>query len=210
MHIKPIDITYDFGEDERLMLSGKIRILTPASTSSPPSLNLRMNQYETKLEPEVETGSSVFGRSSSGYGITSYYPLSLSGRTVQNATSFLVYGPSISQQAFSITSQVFIVPSMTALRGSSIRVTIAIGNTKSCDDLTVLIAAPFAQHGTLAPKMSETSMVMSKTTAVLDGYILCQSPAVLQDIPTGLVRVQALVGEKPVDTLLINGGTAGW
>jgi hypothetical protein len=58
--------------------------------------------------------------------------------------------------------------------------------------------------------MSETSMVMSKATAVLDGYILCQSPAVLQDIPTGLVRVQALVGEKPVDTLLINGGTAGW
>jgi hypothetical protein len=210
MPVKPINITYDFGEDGRLMLSGKIRILTPASTSPPPSLNLRMNQYETKLEPEVETGSSVFGRSSSGYGITSYYPLSLSGRTVRNATSFSVYGPSISQQAFSTTSQVFIVPSMTALRGSSIRVTIAIGNTKSCEDLTVLITAPFAQHGTLAPKMSETGMVMSMATAVLDEYILCQSPAVLQDIPTGLVRVQALVGEKPVDTLLINGGMAGW
>jgi hypothetical protein len=51
---------------------------------------------------------------------------------------------------------------------------------------------------------------MSKTEASLDGYILCQGSSVLQDVPTGLVTVEALVGGKAVDTLLINGGATGW
>jgi hypothetical protein len=210
MPVKPINVTYDFGEDGRLMLSGKIRILTPAGTLPPLSLNLRINQYETRLEPEAETGSSVFGRSSSGYGTTSYFPFSLSGPSIRNTTSFSVYGPSISEQTFQIVSEMFLVPSLTALRSSSINVTIAMANLQSCSDSTVLAAAPFAQPGTLAPRMSEISMSTGEATAVLDGYTLCQSLAVLQDVPTGLVRVQASVGREAVDTLLINGGTAGW
>jgi hypothetical protein len=82
MPVKPVNVTYDFGEDGKLMLSGKIRILTPAGTSPPQSLVLRVNDHETKLESEAETGSSVFGHNSNGYGTTTYFPFSLPGSAV--------------------------------------------------------------------------------------------------------------------------------
>ena len=52
--VKPINVTYDFKEDGKLMLSGKIRILTPAGASPPSSLNIRINQHETEIEPEAD------------------------------------------------------------------------------------------------------------------------------------------------------------
>ncbi|RYN34361.1 hypothetical protein AA0118_g11524 [Alternaria tenuissima] len=208
--VKPINVTYDFKEDGKLMLSGKIRILTPAGASPPSSLNIRINQHETEIEPEAETGSSVFGRSNSIYGTTSYFPFSLSGPTIRDATSFLVYGPGISESTFPITSQAFFVPSLTALEGSSINVTIAITESKSCSDLAVRLAAPFVQHDTLAPKMHETSIAVGKATTVLDDYTLCHGLTVLQDVPTGLVGAEALIGGEVLDTLMVNGGMAGW
>jgi hypothetical protein len=208
--VKPVNVTYDFGEDGRLMLSGKIRILTPAGGVPPLSLNLRMNQYETRLEPEAETGSSVFGRSSSGYGITSYFPFSLSGPTTRNGTSFSVYGPDVPEEVFRLTGRVFVVPSLTAVRGASINVTIARNDLESCDGIAVRLVAPFKQHGTLAPITSKTNMTVAQATAVLDEYTLCQGLVDLQDVPTGLVTIEAYMGGRVVDTLLINGGMAGW
>lgn len=152
----------------------------------------------------------MFGRSNSIYGTTSYFPFSLSGPTIRDATSFLVYGPGISESTFPITSQAFFVPSLTALEGSSINVTIAITESKSCSDLAVRLAAPFVQHDTLAPKMHETSIAVGKATAVLDDYTLCHGLTVLQDVPTGLVGAEALIGGEVLDTLMVNGGMAGW
>ncbi|KAI4645777.1 hypothetical protein J4E93_005355 [Alternaria ventricosa] len=93
MPVKPFNTTFDFGQDGKLMLSGKVRILTPAGSSPPQSLTLRMSDHEMQLEPEIETGSSVFGRSGGEYGTTTYFPFSLSGPAIRNATSFSVQAP---------------------------------------------------------------------------------------------------------------------
>ncbi|KAI4705879.1 hypothetical protein J4E81_000764 [Alternaria sp. BMP 2799] len=73
MQVKPVNVTYDFSKDGKLTLSGKIRILTPAGSSSPRSLTLRVSDDETELEAEAETGSSVFGRSDGEYGTTTLF-----------------------------------------------------------------------------------------------------------------------------------------
>jgi hypothetical protein len=210
MPIKPVNVTYDFGDDGTLMLSGKIRILTPAGSLPPSSLHLLINHHETDLEPESETGSSVFGRSSSEYGITTYFPFSVSGPAIQNATSFSVLAPGIPEQSFRIDSQGFVVPSLTHMSGTSLNVTIALFNETSCEELTVHVAAPIPQRGTLAPKMSETTMVVSEATLSLKGYTFCQGRAVLQDVPTGLISVKTWTKWDLVDLFFINGGQAGW
>jgi hypothetical protein len=45
---------------------------------------------------------------------------------------------------------------------------------------------------------------------VLDDYTLCHGLTVLQDVPTGLVGAEALIGGEVLDTLMVNGGMAGW
>ncbi|KAI4652667.1 uncharacterized protein J4E79_008974 [Alternaria viburni] len=203
MPVKPFNVTYDFSEDGKLMLSGKIRMLTPAGSSPPQSLTLRVSDNATELEPETETGSSVFGRSGGEYGTTTYFPFSLSGPAIQNATSFAIQAPEAPEQTFRIDSQTFVVPSLTDLSGTALNATIALCTRfTSCEDLTVHIAAPLEQHGTLAPKINGMNLVVSKATK--------KKRVILQDVPTGLVTVEALLDGKVVDTLLVNGGQAGW
>ena len=211
MPVKPLNVTYDFRDDGKLMLSGKIRILTPAGSSTPRSLTLRVSDNETELESEAETGSSAFGRSGSEYGITTYFPFSLSGPAIQNATSFSVQAPNVPEQTFRIDSQAFVVPSLTVLSGTALNATIALcSKFTSCEDLTVHIAAPLEQHGTLAPKINGMDLVVSKATKKKRVCTLCRGQVILQDVPTGLVTVEALLDGKVVDTLLVNGGQAGW
>jgi len=211
MPVKPVNVTYDFSENGKLMLSGKIRILTPAGSSTPRSLTLRVSDDETELEPEAETGSSVFGRSGGKYGTTTYFPFSLAEPAVHNATSFSVQAPGVPEQTFRIDSQAFVVPSLTVLSGTAFNTTIALCTRfRSCEDLTVRISAPQTQHGTLAPKMNGMDMVVSKAMEEKRVCTLCRGQAVLQDVPTGLVTIEALLDGKVVDTLLVNGGQAGW
>ncbi|KAI4938131.1 hypothetical protein J4E85_000570 [Alternaria conjuncta] len=210
MPVKPVNVTYDFSGDGKLMLSGKIRILTPAGSSPPQSLTLRMSDDETELEPEVEIGSSVFGRSGGEYGTTTYFPFSLSGPAIQNATSFSVQAPESREQAFQTHSQVFVVPSLTVLSGTALNVTVADCQKSSCEDLTIRISAPITQRGTLAPKMSEMDMVLSGVKQERRVCTMCEGQVVLPDVPTGLVTIEAFMEGKLVDTLLIDGGQAGW
>jgi len=211
MPVKPVNVTYDFSEDGKLMLSGKIRILTPAGSSSPRSLTLRVSDDETELKPEAETGSSVFGRSGDKYGTTTYFPFSLSGPAIQNATSFSVQAPNVLEQTFRIDSQVFVVLSLTDLSGTALNATIALCTSfRSCEDLTVRISAPQTQHGTLAPKMNGMDMIVSKAIDEMKVCSLCRGQVILQDVPTGLLTVEALLDGKVVDTFLVNGGQAGW
>ena len=211
MSVKPVNVTYDFDADGKLVLGGRIRVLTAAGDGSPSSLQLYVSDddADTDLTAEAETGQSVFGRGSGGYGISMYFPFSLSGPSIRNATSFSVSGAGV-QQKFSISSQAFVVPSLTVLEGNLVNVTVAISLSNSCDDLTVRITAPFTQPGTLAPKMSEKHISVSAGTKEADGYKLCATSDVLDKMPTGLLTVKALIGETIVDTLLVDGGMAGW
>ncbi|KAI4949473.1 hypothetical protein J4E91_005212 [Alternaria rosae] len=210
MPVKPFNTTFDFGQDGKLTLSGKIRILTPAGSSPPRSLTLRINHHETELVPEAEIGSSVFGRSGGEYGTTTYFPFSLSEYAIQNATSFSVQVPGALEQTFRIDSQAFVVPSLTSMSGTALNVTLSDCKKRSCEDLTILISAPITQRGTLAPKMSEMNVVLSQAKQERRLCTLCEGQIVLPDVPTGLVTIEAFMEGKLVDTLLVNGGQAGW
>ena len=204
--VKPVNVTYEFGADGKLVLSGRFRVLNAVGEERPGSLKLRVGDDDddagTEISAEAETGQSVFG-------VTTYFPFSLSGASIRNATSFSLSGAGI-QHEFHISSQRFVVPSLTALEGKSVNVTVAIPALDSCDDLTVRIAAPFTQPGTLAPKMDERQVSMSSATEEDNGYRLCVGTEILEKLPTGLLIVEALVGETIVDALLVDGGMAGW
>ncbi|CAE7187138.1 heme peroxidase protein [Pyrenophora teres f. teres] len=211
MAVKPVNVTFDFDGEGKLVLSGRMRVLTAAGEERPRSLQLHLSDDEDGLEiaAEVETGQSVFGRGSGGYGVTTYFPFSVSGASTRNVTSFSVSGSGV-QQTFPISSQSFVVPSLTSLERTSLNVTVAISASSSCDDLTVHIAAPFPQLGTLAPKMREDHISMSAAEKEFDGYKLCMGTELLDKSPTGLLIVEALIRETIVDSLLVNGGMAGW
>lgn len=210
MPVKPFNTTFDFGQDGKLTLSGKIRILTPAGSSPPRSLTLLINHHETELVPEAKMGSSVFGRSGGEYGTTTYFPFSLSEYAIQNATSFSVQVPGALEQTFRIDSQAFVVPSLTSMSGTALNVTLSECKKRSCEDLTILISAPITQRGTLAPKMSEMNVVLSEAKQERRVCTLCEGQIVLPDVSTGLVTIEAFMEGKLVDTLLVNGGQAGW
>ncbi|EMD90967.1 hypothetical protein COCC4DRAFT_194578 [Bipolaris maydis ATCC 48331] len=210
--VKPINVTYDYSRvDGKLVLSGKIRVLTAAGHQGLNALTLGMGQDGTDiaLVAEAETGQSVFGRGAAGYGTTTYFPFSVSGPSIRNATSFSVSGAGI-QQEFWISSQIFVVQSLTALDGKAVNAVVAVSAPSSCEDIHVRIAAPFTQPGTLAPKVTEKDIGVSALPETLDGYMLCSGNLILDDVPTGLLTIKALQGGTLVDTLLVDGGKAGW
>jgi hypothetical protein len=201
--VKPINVTYDFAADGELIMSGKIRMLTTSDAAPPTSLTLRTSGHDTELVPEPETGSSVFGR-------TIYFPFSLSGPSIRNASSFSVSSSTISEHVFQYDSQTFIVPSLTSFKANVINSTVAISKLNDCQKFKLSISAPLTQQGTLAPKLSETFVELKGATGSGKDYRVCSAVGVLHGVPTGLVTVKLLVGENVVDTLLINGGNAGW
>jgi hypothetical protein len=201
--VKPINVTYDFGADGELVLSGKIRILTTSDTTPPISLTLHISGHDTELIPEAETGTSVFGR-------TTYFQFSLSGPIVRNATFFSVSGSTIPEHVFQYDSRTFIVPSLTSLKGNTVNTTIGISGHDDCQKFKLSISAPLTQQGTLAPKIHEMSLELEEAESSGNDHRVCTTVGTLDDVPTGLVTVKVLDGEKVVDTLLINGGNAGW
>ena len=206
MPVKPINITYDFDTDGRLMLSGKFRILTAADAAPPTSLTLRISNHEEELTAEAETGTSVVGRTNKDHSITRYYSFSLTGPILANATSF-----SVADHVFQYSSRLFIIPSLTALEDSTITATVAVPPSQACEDLTLKISVPFTQQGTLAPKISEMVVELKGVTGSgNDEYRFCRGVGVLGGIPTGLITVKALLGAEVADTLMVNGGAAGW
>jgi hypothetical protein len=208
--VKPINVTFDFDADGRLKLSGNVRVLTSAGDSPLESLTLGVSNQDVVLAPETSYGSSVFGRAGSSYGRSTYFPFSTSGSGFRNATSFSLRAPGISTQSFTMSSQLFVVPSLTTLSDTAINVTVAITAPRLCGDLTVQIAAPFPQRGTLAPMIRNTELAVSELSGRVDGYTVCHGQLALGGAPTGLITIKALVAGDVVDTLLLNGGGAGW
>jgi hypothetical protein len=210
MPIKPINVTFDFDGDGNLKLSGKIRILSSASEMPPSSLNLKISDEEIELVPEPATGSSVFGRADNRYGGTNYFPFETVGVHLRNATSFAVRASATATQTFPISSYTFIIPILTTLSGSTVNISIAIKPSRSCEEFAVEVAAPFAQAGTLAPKIRKDTISLGQTENAIDGYDICHEILELNHVPTGLTIVTVAEGGKTIDTLLLNGGSAGW
>jgi hypothetical protein len=208
--IKPINTTFDFDEVGALRLSGKIRVFTIAGARLPSSLSLQISNYSSELVSEPVTGSSVFGRSGNNYGIATYFPFSVSGPGIRTATFFNIQSSALSTQSFPISGDAFIVPSLTTLSSISVTVTVAVLPSHTCRDLSLRIAAPLAQHGTLAPSIKNAELTLIQRPDILDGYILCSGHAVLGGVPTGLVTVEVAVQGRILDTYLVNGGAAGW
>jgi hypothetical protein len=202
--IKPINVTYDFGpKGDDLMLSGKIRILTASDNAPPEYLTLHVNGHDSKLTPEVRTGTSVFGR-------TTYFSFALSGPTIRNATSFTVSDGSISDHVFPFNSWSFIVPGSTSLKGNAINATVAIPKLDECARFGLSISTPMTQQGTLAPRLSEMAIELKAATGGGNDYRLCTAEVILDGMPTGFVTAKLLNEDKVVDTMLLNGGNAGW
>jgi hypothetical protein len=201
--VKPINVTYDFNIDGELIMSGKIRILTTSDAAPPTALTLRISGHDAELVPEAETGTSVSGR-------TSYFPFSLSGPRVRNATYFSVSGSTIAEHVFQYDSRIFIVPSLTSLEGNTVNTTIAVLKLDDCQKFKLSISTPLAQQGTLAPKMNEMFVELKEGEDSGNDYRICTAVGILDGVSTGLVTVKVLDGEKVVDTLLVNGGNAGW
>jgi hypothetical protein len=210
MPIKPINMTFDFDRNGNLKLSGKIRILSSASEAPPSSLNLKISDKEIELVPEPAMGSSVFGRTGNRYGGTTYFHFETVGVHLQNATSFSIRASTTATQIFEISSHTLIVPSLTTLSGSTVNVTIAITPPHSCKEFAVEVAAPFSQTGTLAPRIRKDAISLSEIENEIDGYEFCHGFLELSHIPTGMTIVTVVEGGKIIDTLLLNGGTAGW
>jgi hypothetical protein len=203
MPVKPINVTYDFGPDGDVVLYGMIRILTASDAAPPAHLDLHVYGHNSRLVPEAETGRSVFGT-------TTYFPFSLSGSTIWNTTSFTVSGSTISEHVFQHDSRIFIVPSMTYLNDENINATIAISKLDNCTKFKLSISTSSTQQGTLAPKMSKQVVELKEAAGSGNDYRVCTAESVLKGVPTGLVTLNVLAGEKVVDTLLVNGGNAGW
>lgn len=210
MDVKPINVTFDFTSSGQLALSGKIRVLTPAGTSPPASLTFRLPDHNTHLLPENATGQSVFGRSGDRYATTTYFPFTSTRASIRNASTFEITGDVAQKHSFAIHSDIFVVPSLTSLSGTMLNATIALSADRSCSELTVEVVAPLTQPGTLAPRTSKKGVVVDKEVEGLDGFAFCRASAVLEGVPTGLVSVKVVVKGNAVDTLLVNGGNAGW
>lgn len=207
--LKPVNVTFDIDHDGQLRFSGKLRVLTPPGETAPTSLNLQVANHSTSLIAEANTGSSVFGRRGNTYGVTSYFPFSVSGVDFRSATSFTVESSYAPPQSFDISSDTFIVPSLTTLSAGAVNMTIAIAADRVCEDVTLNIAYPVPQAGTMAPRVKIAQSAVSQVS-LSTFHTLCSGILPLADVVTGLVTIQILEEGHAVDTYLLNGGAAGW
>lgn len=208
--VKPVNVTFDIDAEGKLMLSGRIRILTAAGEAPPASLTLQVSNYSSTLNAEVNTGTSVFGRRENSLGTTSYFAFSVSGVDLRGADSFSIRSSDARAQSFGISSDIFIVPSLATLSGTAVDVTIALLSDRTCKDVTLRIAYPVPQLGTLAPTIKTAQQSVTQVSSSMEGYKMCAGNLLLSNVVTGLVTVSVFIEGHMVDTYLLNGGAAGW
>ena len=158
-----------------------------------------------ELVPEQESGTSVFGRSGSNYGTTTYYPFSLPGTISRSAPSFSVQG-----KDFPLHSEAFVIPDLTTLNAKSLTVSIAVSSGQSCSDVATVAAVPVTQPGTLAPKVVTFNLSLNQTDENVDGYTICSGSKALEQLSRGLVTLRILKGQDLLDVFLVSGAAAGW
>ncbi|KAK5632430.1 hypothetical protein RRF57_008144 [Xylaria bambusicola] len=208
MVIKPINVTWDIGADGGLELSGRIRILEKTSKNRTITL-IFSNGYNETLTIEEEIGTSIFGE-------MQFAPFAIAHSKIDGSSSFTVDVGELStdDNEFAIRDSYIIIPSLSSvISGSSVKVTVAVRDSANDDTKSsVLATVPTAQPLTLGPKMVSSKIALEKVVAKtggLAGFTLWEGSADI-DQPTGAVSVRLVRDGEMLDTLLLDGGVAGW
>lgn len=133
-----------------------------------------------------------------------YYPFAISGETART-TSFSVEG-----ESFEVQSHAFIVPESTTLEANRLNISVAVPPTLSCADIETSVAVPVTQQGTLAPKIVESSHVLSEIGDQIDGYSICSGWTSLERAPRGMVTVSISQKKANIDMIIVGNEAAAW
>ncbi|KAK8088521.1 heme peroxidase [Apiospora hydei] len=209
MAIKPVNVTWDFnGETDRLVLSGNIRILWGAPTVTK-VVTFSSGDLVTSLSPEPEKRYTAYGMSD-----TYFYPFSIPGSAIGDATSFTVSGDNLTTQTFPISraGQTFFVPSMSTATGTSASFTVASSTDSGLGEerLAVQVAAPVAQPLTLAPKIVTATVNLIKAEDTKSGFQFWKGSYDVYQQVTGAISLTLTQGGETLDHLLLGAGVAGW
>lgn len=154
------------------------------------------------LQPELNTGSSV-------YGTTRYYAFA---ETLGQNTSYAsIYVTGSGAHTFEVSNTAFVVPSMTQMNGSLLDITIA--TRMPISSITVDVSAPTGQRGTIAPRIVRQGVSVAKTTqTTVSGYQLWHASLELGLQLSGAVAVKAVANgpDQVEDVLYLSSGAAGW
>lgn len=159
------------------------------------------------------------------YGYTKYYSFSIPVNHDTAYTALEIRRGEASTASFPLQSSIFVVPSMTAVRGSKVDFTVAVrtaGESSSSPantTTTIQVSAPVRQQGTLAPKIATHDADPKPGSAVhaAPGYQLWEGSVDLgAAVVTGAVAVSAAAaaadpeGGVVRDVLYLSAGVAGW
>ncbi|KAI1426306.1 heme peroxidase [Xylaria sp. FL1777] len=196
MGVKPVNVTWDVAEDGGLELSGRIRNRAAVRIAF-------SNGYKKTLAVEAATGTSV-------YGVTYFAPFAIAHSKIAGSTSFTVVTTGgLAASKFKIQDNYAIVPSLSSANGASVKVTIAVQKGADDSGLSAQVTVPTAQPLTLGPKMTSAEIKLTKGPGGPKGFTLWQGSADVEQ-PTGAVSVRLVRDGTTLDTLLLDGGIAGW
>ncbi len=171
------------------------------------------NGYTAALATEDATGASVFGA-------TRFAHFAIDHSKIAGSSSFsVVVAGGLSgtnnndnnnhNSKFEIQDDYVIAPSLSSVEGTSVKVTIAVRKGADDSGLSARITVPTVQPLTLGPTMRSAEITLEKGAGGPGGFTLWQGNASIEQ-PTGAVSVRLVRGERTLDTLLLDGGIAGW
>ncbi|RYC61051.1 hypothetical protein CHU98_g5166 [Xylaria longipes] len=201
MSIKPINVTWDITENGTLALSGRVRILDKTSQERTVAI-IFSNGYNETLTIEDATGRSVFGE-------TQFAPFVIDHSRIGGSSSFSIVAGGLEAETFDIQDNYSIVPSLSTVQGTSVKVTMAVREGVRDSGLSANITVPTAQPLTLGPKMNSSEIKLQKITGGPKGFVLWQGNADIEQL-TGAVSIRLTRDGETIDTLLLDGGVAGW
>ncbi|KAI0192223.1 heme peroxidase [Xylaria flabelliformis] len=201
MSIKPINVTWDIAENSRLVLSGKVRILDKAGQDNTVTITFS-NGYKEALTIENATGTSVFGE-------TQFAPFMIDHARIGASSSFSIGAGGLAAETFNIQDSYFIIPSLSTVNGTSVEMTIAAKKGANDSGLSARITVPTAQPLTLGPKSSLVEIKLHRLSGGPSGFVLWRGNTDIEQ-PTGAVSIRLIRDGETLDTLLLDGGVAGW
>ncbi|ETS83125.1 hypothetical protein PFICI_05001 [Pestalotiopsis fici W106-1] len=214
--VKPINVTWDFDSNDKLVLSGMIRIF---SDNHNPTGNptIEINSQTLQTEREEDKGATIFGSTETGedvvYGETAYYSFSAPGDKLANATALRIVADFEDDVVVPLSLGPFIVPSLTFSDAQKVNFTVAVpGDSEAATkaDITVKIVVPAPQPLTLGPALVTGTGAWEADLDERDGFQLWTGTYDAGQKATGAISLNLLQGGVVVDTLLLNGGVGGW
>ncbi|KAK6212466.1 hypothetical protein LQW54_005240 [Pestalotiopsis sp. IQ-011] len=213
--VKPINVTWDFDSNDKLVLSGKIRVL-PNAVNETNIVTINIDGKSIKADLEADRGATIFGSTGEGenlvYGETRYYSFSVPGEDITNATSLTFTVEGADDVSIPIFTGPFIVPSLTTSNGRQVNYTIAVSQkvTSHSTDFAIKVVAPIPQPLTLGPILISGTAALATHSDIRDGYELWTGTYDVGQAATGAISLTLLKEDTAVDTLLLTGGVGGW